>query len=83
MKTIALIALVALTGCATPNAAERVERMPPAAAMVHSMPLSAQEDPTLGGLFRGYADAARQYRGCVDRQRELQDWVAGSSCVKR
>jgi len=57
--------------------------MPPAAAMVHSMPLSAQEDPTLGGLFRGYADAARQYRGCVDRQRELQDWVAGSSCVKR
>jgi hypothetical protein len=77
---IVLVALVALAilsigGCGTTLPVEQVERHPPAAAMVRPDPLPHQTDPSLGGIFKGYVNAAQHYRGCVDRLTELQDWV--------
>ena len=71
---VALLALT-LSACSTPQPVAKVERHPPAADMVRLDPLPHQTDPSLGGIFRGYVNAAQQYRGCVDRLTELQDWV--------
>ncbi len=64
-----------LAGCGTAKPVEHVDRHPPTADMVRLDPLPHQTDPTLGGIFKGYVNAAQQYRGCVDRLTELQDWV--------
>lgn len=77
LALLALLVLVvlALTGCGTPQPITRVERHPPAADMVRLQPLPAQTDASLGGIFQGYVNAAQQYRACVDRHAELQNWV--------
>ena len=70
-----VLAAAALTACSTPQPVVKVERHPPAADMVRLPALPIQTDPSLGGIFKGYVNAAQQYRGCVDRLTELQDWV--------
>jgi hypothetical protein len=75
LVVLMVIAILALTGCAASGQVKPVDRHPPAADMVRLDPLPHQTDPTLGGIFRGYVNAAQQYRGCVDRLNELQDWV--------
>jgi hypothetical protein len=67
--------IFSLAGCGTATPVVHVDRHPPAADMVRLDPLPHQTDPTLGGIFKGYVNAAQQYRGCVDRLTELQDWV--------
>jgi hypothetical protein len=79
LVVLMVIAILALTGCAASSQVKPVDRHPPAADMVRLDPLPHQTDPTLGGIFRGYVNAAQQYRGCVDRLTELQDWVLNSS----
>ncbi len=74
---LAILALVvlALTGCSTAAPIVPVDRHPPPADMIRLHPLPSQTDPTLGGLLKGYANAAQQYRNCTGRLEELQDWV--------
>lgn len=80
-----LAALVALlAACASPKPIEHVDRHPPASAMVRRDPLPHQTDPSLAGIFRGYVNAAQQYRGCVDQLTELQEWVGrGDTEIKQ
>ena len=79
MRLVLLGILVAfvlsLTGCGTTMPVEQVKRIPPAADMVRLDPLPRQTDPTLGRIYQGYVNAAQQYRGCVGRLTELQEWV--------
>jgi predicted small lipoprotein YifL len=72
---IALFAIMSIAGCGTSMPIEQVQRQPPAADMVRLDPLPHQTDPSLGGIFKGYVNAAQKYRGCTDRLAELQDWV--------
>jgi predicted small lipoprotein YifL len=72
---IVVFAILTLTGCGTSMPIEQVKRQPPAADMVRPDPLPQQTDPSLGGVFRGYVNAAQKYRDCTDRLIELQDWV--------
>ncbi len=69
-----VLLLTLLNGCASAPVVP-VERHPPPADMIRLQPLPTQTDPTVGGLLKGYANAAQQYRGCVDRHAELQGWV--------
>jgi hypothetical protein len=82
LAALVVLAILSTSGCSAPMPVVQVERHPPAAAMVRPDPLPRQTDPSLGGLFKGYASAAQRYRGCVDRLMELQDWV-DAGYVKR
>ena len=72
---IAVFAILSIAGCGTAKPVEHVDRHPPAADMVRPEPLPQQTDPSLGGIFMGYVNAAQKYRGCTDKLIELQDWV--------
>ncbi|OIR10961.1 hypothetical protein GALL_71320 [mine drainage metagenome] len=77
---VALLILIAVTilsvgGCGTAMPVEQVKRQPPVADMVRPDPLPRQTDPSLGGIFKGYVNAAQKYRGCTDKLIELQDWI--------
>ncbi len=72
--------ILVLTGCNAVKPPEMVQRHPPPDDMVRLAPLPVQTDPTMGGLLKGYANAAQQYRVCQDRHTELQEWVNSVSC---
>lgn len=79
LRVIAVVLLaffvLALSGCGSAGPVQQVRRIPPADDMVKLDPLPHQVDPTLGGIFKGYVNAAQRYRECANRLDELQDWV--------
>lgn len=69
-----VVVVLAITGCASPKPVEQVKRFAPAAAMIECAPLPRQTDSTLGGIYKGYVNAAQQYRDCADRHAELVEY---------